>query len=84
MRCCHADTGGLQLFLIRVGTFTDRNDRASMTEGRRNDIINGRCLFRCFLPEFVKSPVERRIDMAPLGILERQDESLGPLHIPRQ
>ena len=55
-----------------------------MTEGRRNDIINGRRLFRCFLPEFVKSPVERRIDMAPLGILERQDESLGPLHIPRQ
>ena len=84
MRRCHADTGGLQHFLIRIGTFTDRDDRASMTEGRRNDIINGRRLFRCFLPEFVKSPVERRIDMAPLGILERQDESLGPLHIPRQ
>ena len=55
-----------------------------MTESRRNDIVNGRCLFRCFFPEFVKSPVECRIDMAPLGILERQDESLSPLHIPRQ
>ena len=84
MRRCHADTGGFELFLIRIGTFTDRDDRPAMTKGRRNDIVNGRRLFRCLLPEFVKSPVKCRIDMAPLGILERQDESLGPLHIPRQ
>ena len=31
-----------------------------------------------------QSTIIKRIDMAPLGILERQDESLGPLHIPRQ
>ena len=55
-----------------------------MTKGRRDDVVNGRRLFRRFFPEFVKSAVKRCIDIAPLGIFERQDESLSPFHIPRQ